>query len=721
MIELAGRIQKLQHYNESTNYVVGVFVLNDTNKKIPIRGPIHNPSSTYTYSLLGEYKEFDIYGKQFVINEYLILDRSNETTVIKFLSSNCFTGVGKKTATLLVQYFQQDCLSILLKNPEQIHCIKEFTLQKKEILISMFLEHKNTLEVGKYFIEHEISIGCIKELIDLYGYDVLSIIQTNPYQCMQAIDNFTLVQGDEIVRKINLQNSSYNRVLAAIQYILKKHIEKTGSIYIDLDKLHSKLFYHNIMNVSNFEEYIEELELNHSIVYENELIYDYTLYHTQQTTIRLLQRRITMNKLFDNEVLETIQNLEVKNKIIYNEQQKETIQLFLNSSFMLLSGGPGTGKTTVVKAMVQLYKSLYPNEIIYLLAPTGRAAKRLGDLTNQKAMTIHRFLKWDGVNDCFLHTQDNPIDGDVIIVDESSMIDLPIMHSLLSACMNVKKMLFIGDHNQLPSVGPGCIFYDMIQCGLPNVILTEIYRQGSHSGIIPFASNILNDTLENIEQIEQFKDVYFYPCVGDDLKNNVLKVFEGALKQGYLVDDIQLLSPIHLGDNGIRFFNRLLQGVVNPFDKNKLEYVYGTITYRQGDKVLLLKNKPEDDVYNGDVGILKEIHYKDNIDYFFDSFLIDFNGIEVVIEKKDFPYITHAYCMSIHKTQGSEFKVILCITLDEHDYMLYKNLFYTAVTRASELLFILGQEHAVINAIQNNRFETRKSTFVDHYILHSLK
>ena len=354
---------------------------------------------------------------------------------------------------------------------------------------------------------------------------------------------------------------------------------------------------------------------------------------------------------------------------------------------MILTGGPGTGKTTVVKALIQIYRTLYPEDAISLVAPTGRAAKRLSELTGLDACTIHRELKWDLHKNSFAMNRNNPLSR------------------------RVHKVLFIGDYHQLPSVAPGNVLKDFIESQLKVIELDEIYRQSKDSGIVQLAHQLIHQEVNDLSLFEQYKDIHFYNSTNFEIIKNVTTIVKKAIENGYDQNDIQVLAPIYQGVAGINALNLALQEIFNPKNHQE-EYRIGQKVYREGDKILQLKNRPDDDIYNGDIGVLVEINRKDGFEYLEDTLIVDYDGNLVEYTSKDFMTFTLAYCMSIHKAKGNEFKIVIMPVLNDYYIMLKRNLIYTGLTRAKQALFILGNPQAFLYGIKNISDSKRKTTLV---------
>ena len=384
----------------------------------------------------------------------------------------------------------------------------------------------------------------------------------------------------------------------------------------------------------------------------------------------------------------------------------------MNSGLSIICGGPGTGKTTIVKAIIEVYKELFANSDIFVCAPTGRASKRLTEVVGIKATTIHSLLKWDLHSNTFSVNENNPLNGHLLIVDEFSMVDNYLMHQLLRASENLGQIIFIGDEDQLPSVGPGNVLKDLIDSNLINMIrLTKIYRQSEKSNIIKLAHHIKNN--EDIS-LDFDDDVTFYSTNDYNIKRVLLEYIKKAENNGYSRDDIQVIAPMYQGLNGIEILNEQLQNYFNPSDDIKKELRVGKVIYREEDKILQLKNQNEDNVYNGDIGTLIDLDLGNNVSS--SKLTVGYDDSIVEYSSKDFVNICHAYCISIHKSQGSEYPLIILPMSFGYQRMLAKNLIYTAITRAKQKLIIIGDYNAFLYGISNTKYKVRKTTLKEKLI-----
>ena len=573
-------------------------------------------------------------------------------------------------------------------------------------------------EVMQFFMGHGISLKNLGLIQAYYQEKTLEILQNNPYQLVEDIDGIGFKTADELALKTGGTLDNPNRIKAGIIYSIKQYGFNTGSTYCYLDEIKimfSKIIY-NIEEVS-FNEYLDELIDEGLIIQRGDKYYYFEMDEAEKNIAEYLKIRINKpDELFDEkEVERLLTNYEKTQGICYAAKQKKALNYFLKSSCMILTGGPGTGKTTIVQALLKVYSVLYPDDRIGLVAPTGRAAKRLTELTGIYACTIHRLLKWDLHSNTFAMNKSNPLDLDVLIIDEFSMVDCLLLSKLFEAGRGINKVLFIGDYHQLPSVAPGNILQDLMEAGVKTIELDEIFRQAKDSGIIQLAHHIIHNEIENMDLFEQYRDINFFPCINYDVVKNVKIIVKKAIDEGYDTNDIQVLVPMYQGVAGIDALNDALQDVFNPIDEFNDSYQIGRKEYRVGDKILQLKNRPDDDVFNGDIGTLVEICRKDNFEYLQDTLIVDFDGNFVEYTSNTFNTITHAYCMSIHKSQGNEFKIVIMAVLSDYYIMLRRNLLYTAITRAKQSLFILGSSKAFMHGLANYQDSRRKTSLKSRF------
>jgi len=713
MIEYTGYIRKIRFYSESSNYIVALIDVEQEDKLITMNGYMNNFNDYDKYLFVGDYEIHPKYGKQFKLSEYRIILAKESDEIIKYLSSPLFKGVGQKLAKQIVDNLGEDCLTMIKNDKHSLDCVMGMTEKRRDLIYEVLTNSDYDQEVMQFFMGHGISLKNLGLIQAFYKEKTLEVLQNNPYQLIEDIDGIGFKTADELALKTGGTLDNPHRIKAAIVYSIKQYGFNTGSTYClieEIIKTFKQLIYSIEENV--FYEYLDELIDNGLIIKEDERYYYHEMYEAEVNISNYLKMRINHDdeNIDVSRVNQLLQDFEKNQGITYAKKQKEALFYFLKSSVMILTGGPGTGKSTIVHALLKIYTSLYPEDRIGLVAPTGRAAKRLTELTGIEACTIHRLLKWDLHTNTFAINKTNPLDINVLIIDEFSMVDCLLLSKLFDAGRNIDKILFIGDYYQLPSVAPGNVLKDLIEAGVKTIELDEIFRQAKDSGIIQLAHHIINNEIDDIDLFSQYQDINFFPMLNYDVIKNVKTIVNKALEEGYDTSDIQVLAPMYHGVAGIDALNDALQDVFNPKDQCVDSYKIGRIEYRIGDKILQLKNRVDDNVFNGDIGILIDICRKDNFEYLQDTLIVDFDGNIVEYTSQNFNTITLAYCMSIHKSQGNEFKIVIMPVLSDYYIMLRRNLLYTAITRAKQSLFILGDAKAFMHGLHNYQDNRRKTT-----------
>ena len=729
MSYIKGKIRQLIFEGES-GYKVGLIRVKDTddeelkdflNKTITFVGYFADLNNEDNYILEGSLVYNDKYGYQYKVVNYDKEKIEGKEAVIEFLSSPLIKGCSTKTATKIVDTLGENAIDLIKENISNLLLVPSITQKRAQSIYDSLIKYQSTDDMILFFKKIGLSINESLTIINVYGNNAVNIFNTNPYTLKKYIDF-------KKIDKAYLQVESYDVVIrekACIEQSLVYLEMESGNTYFLEDELLDglKRYFNIILSYDKFINYLNELN-NVSIVIDNEKISLKETYDNEEYIAnRLLEinnKNIKRFTIFDTEIIKLQENL----GITYNKEQLEAIKSSLESRVSIITGGPGTGKTTIVKAIVDLYIKLYNLSareipaVIALLAPTGRAAKKLSESTSLPASTIHRFLKWNKESDEFQVSEFNPNLHKLIIVDETSMIDTNLFASLLKGLTRNIQLVLVGDANQLPSVGPGLILNDLISSQVFTFSpLKEIYRQSINSYIPILASEIKNKEISS--DYKSKKDDYnFLETSSHNIKKSLYQICEMSIKKGLSEKDIQVLIPMYKGENGIDNINILLQELFNPKDKNKKEIKMGDVTFREEDKVLQLVNDVDNNVFNGDIGYIRQIvsitHPKKQ-----DVFLIDFDGNIVEYKREDMYNVKHAYAISIHKSQGSEFSHVIIPLCKNYYKMLYNKLIYTAVSRAKRSLVLLGEETSFKMAIYNDYSASRNTNLLDK-ILHKL-
>src|SRR5690625_1037047 len=576
---------------------------------------------------------------------------------------------------------------------------------------------KVILSLNKFGIDNTLAF----RIYGKYEETTLEVIRENPYQLIQEVDGVGFNRADTIADHLDIQPDADERIQAGILYALFTISNDSGDTYVMKGHLIERsvqilersrpFLIDNDLIERNLELLIEE-----STIYEDEGRYFLSsLFHAEWGIVNSLERIIDADfeEISENSFEENISDLEFELGIKYGKSQKEAIKQALESPIFILTGGPGTGKTTVLEGIVNLYAemqdlSLDPHAYkdtgfpILLAAPTGRAAKRMKESTGLPSSTIHRLLGLTADDDLLMDLG-HSLDGDLLIIDEMSMVDTFLANQLFRSIPYGMKVILVGDQDQLPSVGPGQVFRDLIDSGkIPQKELIEIYRQGDDSSIIPLSHEIKHNRLP-ADLLKKRVDRNFFPANAQNAVTVIEKIVEKAIERGFTANDIQILAPIYKGPAGINVLNERLQEIFNPNDGTRKEVKYIDTVYRIGDKVLQLQNDPENNVFNGDIGEIVGITNAKNSELKTDELIVDFEGNEVTYLRSNWNKITLAYCCSIHKAQGSEYDIVILPMLLSYGRMLKKDILYTAITRASKSLSLIGEPEAFVRSIQSTQ------------------
>lgn len=713
VVKLNGKFTYILYHNETSYYTVGKFLINDDlEKQITVTGMMPEVQVDILYNIYGKYIEHPKYGMQFQIETYEKPLPNDKGAVVQYLSSIQFEGIGRKTAERIVDTLGDDCLARIKENEEILKTVPKLTPKHiASIHEGLAKENEGLEELVRFLNVHGIGVRNLVRLNQTYGKDALQKVKENPYRVIDECDGFGFATADKIAMSLGFAKDDERRLYAYLVALTMDLCMANGDSYVRLEVLEER-FLKKTNGIGDFNELLQEAILKRSLIQEEARIYTVSQYDSE-TYIANFLSQFPYSQLEACEETYVHQYLEAMEKdvqISYDPAQAQAIDALFQEPVTIMTGGPGTGKTTVVRAMVTLFHLLYPSSTVVCVAPTGRAAKRLAELTGSSSATIHSLLQWDLESNLFARNEENPIEADLLIVDEFSMVDDYLFSNLLRASHNVKKICIIGDEDQLPSVGPGSVLRDLIGCEqFPVIRLNHIYRQKTGSEVIALA-HAINEG--NVDLEEYNNDVAFFPCSEYEIKKNVLNVVNGAIEKGYSIEDIQVVSPMYKGSAGIDVLNNALQEYFNPAASDKKEIKVGYMTFREGDKILQLKNQPDNDVYNGDVGILVEIVDASESESHKPTLVVDFQGNFVEYGQDAYQVITLAYCISIHKSQGSEYPIVIMPFAHAHGRMLKKKLIYTAVTRAKKALVMLGDEKTFERGIETIDYHPRMTTLL---------
>ncbi|MGL4820050.1 MAG: SF1B family DNA helicase RecD2 [Bacilli bacterium] len=716
---IEGRIVSVMFHNEENLYsVVRVAVMESniqlSEKEVVVVGTFPATFAEDTYLFVGRLGTHPRYGEQFLAERAERKPPSTEESLVLYFASSLFPGVGKRMARSIVDRLGLGAISSILTDPTLLHGLKGMTPEKALHIQKTLFEQQGFEEVLNFCGRHGIGTAIAHKIFQTYRDQSVKMLTDNPYQLVRDVDGIGFQRADEIATKINADAYTNERAEACLFHAVESACMNEGHTYLTFDVLYRTAYPFLRQRPGDWSEQAVKdicarMQTDGWLINEGERWYIPSLFYAEKgAALELLNR---LERPFEHEyvaadLLLKIGEIEEEFDVVYEERQREAIMLSMQSRFMILTGGPGTGKTTVIQAIVTLFERLQleqgvkfnAGKDIVLCAPTGRAAKRMSESTGLSASTIHRLLGWSG--EAFQHDHNNPIGGRLIIVDEFSMVDTWLAYQLLRALPKDMQIIFVGDDDQLPSVGPGQVLRDLLSAPkIPKIELTQIYRQKADSSIIQLAHSLKEGQLPTDLQTVK-SDRLFVRCPESQVTDVVVDLYDRAIKKGHTIRDIQVLAPMYKGKSGITALNVALQTLCNP--KKERELLYGDVIYRTKDKVIQLVNRAEDDVYNGDVGEITSLFYaKENTDNV-DQLVISFDGKEIVYKRNEFHQIMHAYCCSVHKSQGSEYRIVILPIVRGYYKMLRRNLIYTAITRSKQSLVIVGDEEALRQGIARN-------------------
>lgn len=713
---------KRKIYSSNDGYVVGLVKINETNdddlteyvgKQFTFTGLFATLNIDENYTFYGNVVDNARYGFQYHVNRYEKLLPEDKDGLVIFLSSDIFPGVGEKTAKQIVDVLGDDCLNLISNDYECLLKVPKMTVKKASDIHSKLLKYNESFEVVVYLTNLGFSMKDALKIYNHYLEDTIRVIKNNPYELIDTVDGINFLKIDELRSKIGIDVNDEKRILALILYVMKNLCFQTGDTYLNLDLIYNAVAsnYDEEITKENLTYYLIQLNSMGKIIIDSDkyILIDY--YKFENYVAEQVYEISSKEDAKVDDIELKIDKLESYFNINYNEEQKRAIKQSLIKNFSIITGGPGTGKTTIIKGIVQLYKIISGysyeklEEKLVLLAPTGRAAKRMSESCNFPASTIHRYLRWNKETNEFGYNSNNKAPCEFVIIDETSMIDIELLYNFFKAIKTNVKLVFIGDYNQLESVGPGNILKDLIDSQMINTIfLKEIYRQDQNSYITELAYEINYGELT--ESFLNKKDDYnFIGCDDENILKTTCILAKKAIDKGYDIKNVQVLAPVYKGINGIDNLNKTLQKIFNPKSDEKNETYDGNVIYRENDKVLQLENMPDDNVFNGDIGFIEKINGSE--------ITVNFDGNKVKYTPKEYKNIKHGYAISIHKAQGSEFEIVLMPITNAYKMMLYRKIIYTGITRAKKSLMLIGNPKAFYQGVYNNGAKKRNTLLKD--------
>jgi exodeoxyribonuclease V alpha subunit len=732
-MEIEGIVESIKFRNEENGYTVANFSTFDD--EITIVGKFLNINVGENFKLCGELTASK-YGEQFTVDSYETLEPKNKKGIVKYLSSGLIKGVGPATAKLIVDQFGLDALQVIEFNPEKLLSIRGISKKKAEAITNSFLDVREMQNAMVFLQTYNISSNLAIKIFEFYRNATVEIVKKNPYQLVEDINGVGFISADKIAMSMGIAKDSEFRIRAGILYLIESSSEKNGHTFIyraQLDAMLAKLLELDEEICSNISLKVYDILVKENMIKsfwkdKKEIIALTKMYNTEKSVGAKLAMLNASNINTNQDIASEIAMFEIKNKIKFHSDQKNAIQTAVNSGFSVITGGPGTGKTTIISCLIEIFK-MQKKEVL-LMAPTGRAARRLTETTGYQASTIHRALEINFKQDSgmFVYNEANPFPADVVIVDEVSMVDISLMNSLLKAISKGAKLVLVGDKDQLPSVGPGNVLADILSSEIvPVSELTKIYRQEDSSLIISNA-HLINQSVMPI--IDNKSSDFFFEAKNDNIEtfNTIIDLATRRIPKFLNAEidsmKLQILAPLKAGVCGVENLNQALQDKINPESMRKKEIKVGMTTLRQSDKImqtannynLVWKRKIEGSrfeeegkgVFNGDIGYITDIdNQTGEVEVRFED------GRIALYPRSELNQISLAYAITIHKSQGSEFDVVIIPIIAGPALILTKNLIYTAVTRAKKMVILVGDKSALARMIKNTHTAKRYTLLKD--------
>jgi len=712
-------------HNATNMYSIVRVKIQETNlqyddKEIIVVGYFPKLNEEELYRFTGVLKTHPKYGQQFQVETFVKEVPATEQGIIHYLSSDLFSGIGRKTAETIVEKLGVDAIRLIMEDPYALDSVPRLNDEKKAKIRETLEQNLGLEKVMIKLNEWGFGPQLGMKIYQTYREETITLLTENPYRLIEDVEGVGFGRADELGSKLGITGAHPDRIKAAVLHVLTNASLSDGHVYLDAE--------HVLPEVKGMLEQREPVEIPYETISqaiiqmreeskicgEETRLYLPSLYYSEVGIASKILELINQNgkpRFSKDEIRKAIGEVEERLDVSYAETQAKAIECALNSSLMILTGGPGTGKTTVIRGFVEVYAELHglslnPKEYaqkeepfpIVLAAPTGRAAKRLAESTDLPAMTIHRLLGFNGQEKD--EETEREIEGRLIIIDEMSMVDTWLAHQLLKSISEDVQVVFVGDQDQLPPVGPGQVLKDLLASKkVPTVELIDVYRQAEGSTIIELAHQIKKGNIPSSVE-NKTSDRSFIKASADQVASVVTQVVKSAVSKGQSIRDIQVLAPMYKGPAGIDMLNKQIQELVNPNDDGKRkELVFGDVTYRIGDKVLQLVNQPESNIFNGDMGeVIAILRAKENIEKQ-DLLVVSYDGNEVTYQRGDLNQITLAYCCSIHKSQGSEFQTVIMPIVRGYSKMLRRNLLYTGITRAKNFLILCGEPDVFISGL----------------------
>ena len=724
----SGTIERIIFENPSSFFRILLLDIDDTDAdfddfEIIITGTMADIMEGEDYTFWGNLVQHPKYGEQLKITRY---ERAKPTSkgLVKYFSSDHFKGIGVKTAQKIVDLYGDNAIDKVLAEPEKLKDIAGLSAKNREAFLTKLRQNYGTERILAKLSEYGISNKLAFQIHDFYKEETLEIVEHYPYQLVEDIQGIGFKIADQLAQSLGIESTAPERFRAGLLHTLLTQSMEKGDTYLEA----KELLEHTIellessrqieLDPSSVADELAHLIEEDKVQNVDTKIFENSLFFAEEgicnNLLRILEKE-NQNKYEPEKIEAALTHIEEEFAISYDAIQKQAICNAIQHKIFILTGGPGTGKTTVINGIIAVYALLHGLDLhksqdlpILLAAPTGRAARRMNELTGLPSATIHRHLGMTGDDDT--SHLDDYLDTDFIIVDEFSMVDTWLANQLLSNISSNSKLLIVGDADQLPSVSPGQVLADLLKIPLlPQTKLEKIYRQSKDSTIVTLASQIQKGILPP-DFIEKKADRSYFEARSEHIPQMIERIVEAAIRSGIPAQDVQVLAPMYRGQAGIDHINQLMQNLINPAETEQIIFEATDCQYRQGDKVIHLVNDAESNVFNGDLGHITDLLPAKYTDSKQDELTINFDGNEVIYPRSEWYKIRLAYAMSIHKSQGSEFPVVILPITSSSHRMLQRNLIYTAITRAKSKLILLGEKSAFDFAVKNTG--TARNTYL---------